>query len=74
MATIRSYICAWDMWPYLARSHSTIEVGLLELHGPPDGGAGPGPGPGAGAAAPDRKLCVFDQALVVSRSVARTRQ
>ena len=31
-------IWPWDMWPNLARSHSTIASGLLPLHGPPVGG------------------------------------
>src|SRR4051812_14075172 len=75
-AVARSNSSVWldDMWPYLARSHSTMLCGLLETQGPPGPGPGPGVGVGATTTTGDRNVCVPAHELSVSPSLARARQ
>ena len=73
-ATAFSKSTVWlgDMCPYLLRSHCTMASAELATQGAPGFGTGDGGG-GAGAAGV-LNTCVVAQALVVSPSLARTRQ
>src|SRR5687767_5720786 len=71
VAFANSSICPCDMWPNFARSHSTILNGSGLSHGPP---LLPPPPPVGGGAFGVLKDAVGDQSVVISPSVARTRQ